>query len=117
MTYKMFLDDLREITDIYSIGEAKSFTLARSYEEAMDLITLHGIPNFISFDNDLGESTPGHNIPEGYDLCKKIVELDMDDIHQIPADFSFHVHSANCKAWENITAYLNNFINFKKEQK
>lgn len=115
MTYNLFLDDERKVTDIYtedSEPAADSFIIARSFDEAVHIIAARGMPKFISFDNDLG-----NNMPEGYDLAKLLVELDMDGIHEFASDFSFHVHSANCKAWENISSYLLNYIKIKEERK
>ena len=44
---KLYLDDVRDLPD-------DSFTLVRSYEEAVLFVKDNGIPPFISFDHDLG---------------------------------------------------------------
>lgn len=111
MTYKMFLDDERSVYAIYPNAKFDEFVIARSFDEAKFFIHKLGIPYFISFDNDLGEGQK-----EGYDFAKELVEIDMESDWEgngFPSNFSFHVHSANCKAWENISSYLNNYLKFK----
>lgn len=98
--YKMFLDDLRPCPSDY--------VCVRSYKEAINMILAEGMPNFISFDHDLGTEE------SGYDLAKWLVEFDMNkDGKLIDKDFSFVVHSANPVGKVNIESYLNSYLNFK----
>lgn len=68
-------------------------------------ITQNGLPDLISFDNDLGV---GYG--EGYDCAKWLVEYCMDNDKELP---EWYVHSANPVARENIEKLLNNFKNRK----
>jgi hypothetical protein len=102
--WKLFLDDVREVTDIYD--DASGFTVARNLIHAKTLIQLFGIPHFISFDHDLGGDETG------YELVKWMVDLDMES-PIFPPDFQFRVHSANPVGRKNIECYLNNYLHFK----
>jgi hypothetical protein len=99
--WKLFIDDER-------FPAEDGFVIARSVAEAQALILKNGCPTYIAFDNDLGEGQP-----EGYDLAKWLVEMDMDGKVEIPNDFSFYVHSQNSRAMENIPAYLNGYLKFR----
>lgn len=103
--WKLFLDDERDVQKLYP-AEFEEFTVARSFEDAVKLIELHGCPSFISFDNDLG-ATSGK---DGIDLAKWLVEADLNEEITINRDFSFKVHSANCVAWARIAGLLNNYM-------
>jgi hypothetical protein len=94
MTWKLFLDDERE-----PIGE--DWFIARSYDEAVGLVYLCGLPSYISFDHDLG---PGK---DGLDFAKWLVEYVMDNGFGIPQYF---VHSQNPVGRENIERYLEGFL-------
>jgi hypothetical protein len=63
----------------------------------------NGLPDLISFDNDLGIGNG-----EGYDCAKWLVEYCMDNNVQLPKWF---IHSANPVAKENIKNLLINFEN------
>lgn len=103
MTYKLFLDDVRNPPD-------NSWILARSYEDAVRLVNTHGIPNTVSFDHDLGD-----NVPTGKDFANFLIDLDLDS-NIMPKDFTFFVHSANPCGAENIRGVLESYINFKNTQ-
>ena len=96
--FKLFLDDTRE--------PDKGTILARSVDEAVDLINKNGFPNFISFDNDLGSHL------EGIDFVNIIIQNTLDKKWIIPQDFSFEVHSDNIPANENIKFKMNNLLLF-----
>ena len=51
---KLFLDDLRTIDMVYDPSMENDFDIVRTYEAFVDYIKLNGLPEFISFDNDLG---------------------------------------------------------------
>ena len=65
-------------------------------------ITQNGMPDFISFDNDLGV---GYG--EGYTCAKWLVEYCMNNNVQLP---EWYVHSANPIARENINQLLLNYM-------
>lgn len=110
MIVKLFLDDVRDLPDT-------SFNLVRSYTEAVKFVEENGIPNFISFDHDLGVDENEKLLPTGYDFVKWLVESDMDGIYNFPENFSFSVHSSNPSGKENIKSYLNNYLNFKNKER
>ena len=51
---KLFLDDLRTVEMIYAKSEAQDFAVVRSCNAFIEHIKVHGLPDFISVDNDLG---------------------------------------------------------------
>jgi hypothetical protein len=104
--YKLYLDDVRDLPD-------DSYSLVRSYEEAINYVKDNGIPSFISFDHDLGVDENGEPILTGYDFAKWLVEMDMNNVYKFPEDFFFKVHSANPVGKVNIESYLNNYLNLK----
>ncbi|MCB1175020.1 MAG: hypothetical protein KDK39_15715 [Leptospiraceae bacterium] len=59
MSKFLFLDDIRVPDFIYSPGIAEKFSIVRSYQEFVEFIQGNGLPDFISFDNDLGEDENG----------------------------------------------------------
>ncbi len=59
--YKLFLDDIRNY-DLYYAGQ--NFIVARTYNEAVNIVKMHGLPEFISFDHDLGDN----EVPEKLDI-------------------------------------------------
>jgi hypothetical protein len=97
---KMFLDDER-----MPVGD--DWVIVRSVPEAIACVEKNGIPNFISFDHDLE-----HRLT-GYDFAKWLVERDLD-IGDMPADFTFYVHSQNPVGKANIEGLLNQYLAFKR---
>lgn len=99
--YAMFIDDLRDASMYYSFP----IVTVRSYDEAVQYIEEHGLPDFISFDHDLGDVV---NTPErtGYTFAKYLIEYIMD--HCSTARFDYVVHSANPVGKANIEGYLSN---------
>ena len=51
--YILFLDDIRTIDMVYD--HDPGFIIVRSYDAFVQHIEKNGCPEFISFDNDLGE--------------------------------------------------------------
>lgn len=82
MTYKLFIDDLRDpVTNDWKV--------ARSSAEAKDIVVEFGIPNEIAFDHDLGgEDT---SIIFIHWLINKILDEELS----LPEGFKFSVHSMN----------------------
>ena len=99
---KLFLDDIRTIGMIYPEDQIVEFDLVRSYQEFVDYIQSHGLPPFISFDNDLGLDKDGKLAPDGYAAAKWLVYESGIDL----TDLEFHVHSANPVAAEQITSTI-----------
>ncbi|MHB1491445.1 MAG: cyclic-phosphate processing receiver domain-containing protein [Cellulomonas sp.] len=97
MTYRMFIDDLREPPD--------DWIIARTSVDALEYMQVHGCPLEISFDHDLGGDDTAMQV------VKKIVEQDLDAGGEfIPATFKFVVHSANPIGARNIEGYLNGYL-------
>lgn len=114
-SYKMFLDDLRDVDKYYPNEE---FVVVRSYKEAVDYVKKHGLPGFVSFDHDLGfestsntESTSVTDQEEnGYTFAKFLVEYMLDQ--KIVTPFEYNVHSANPVGALNIMSYLENAFKY-----
>ena len=89
---KLYLDDLRPTPS--------GFERVYDYEEFTEFISRNGLPDFISFDHDLGLGKTG------YDCAKWLVEFCLDKNLILP---EFQVHSQNPVGKEYIEALLNNF--------
>ncbi len=103
---RMFLDDIREPQNDYDV-------IARSFEDAVEFVQNNGIPTFISFDHDLGCDEIGNILKSGYDFAKWLVDMDIENIHKFPNNFTFDIHSANPIGKNNIKSILNNYLLFK----
>lgn len=103
MTYTMFIDDLR---DPQVPGDWD--VVVRSCDAVFDCIAQRGCPTVISFDHDLGPDAP-----TGYDIVKRLVEMDMNGELQLPDGFKFYVHSMNPVGSENIRTMMSNYIAWK----
>jgi hypothetical protein len=79
--------------------------IARTYNEAVDIIYKRGLPAYISFDNDLGFEQL-----EGYDFAKWLVAYMLERKMKFPAEFAFRAHTANPVAEQNIIHYMNSAI-------
>ena len=102
----LFLDDERYPSDKDPL---KDWVIARTVNEAQDLIRDCGMPYRMSLDHDLGDG-----IPTGYDFIKWLVEQDMDDVIDIDVIIYFYVHSQNPVGAENIRSYFNTYISQKE---
>lgn len=100
MSY-LYLDDLR------NPPVDQFWIIVRSFDKAVSHVLQHGVPNFISFDHDLG-----NNVPSGFDFAKWLVNNHLDGNIHIPNDFAFNVHSANPPGKANIEGLLTPFIKF-----
>jgi hypothetical protein len=107
---KLFLDDLRSGDMIYEKSEVHAFDVVRSYNEFVQYIQTHGLPDFISFDNDLGLDNNGELAPDGYAAAKWLVYESGLNLSSL----QFKVHSANPVAAEQIKGLLTNYIKHLK---
>lgn len=105
---KLFLDDIRTVDMIYEKSMVKEFNIVRSYHEFVEYIKMNGLPDFISFDNDLGLNENGEVAPDAYAAAKWLVYESGLDLMGL----KFKVHSANPVASEQIKGLLSNYINF-----
>ena len=109
---KLFLDDIRIPKMVYDTIEAKDFIVVRNYADFVKYIKQNGIPDFISFDNDLGLDENGEIAADGYAAAKWLVYESGLDLREL----QFKVHSANPIAAEQIRGLLSNYIRFLKEK-
>lgn len=107
---KLFLDDIRTVDMVYPNASQGEFHVVRNYADFVEYITETGLPDFISFDNDLGLDQTGNVAPDGYAAAKWLVYKSGYDLRNL----QFHVHSANPVAAEQIRGLLNNYINHLK---
>lgn len=91
----LYLDDLRPTPE--------GFERVYNYEEFIAFILQNGLPNFISFDHDLGEGK------SGFDCAKWLVEFCMDNNYKLP---KYSIHSQNPVGKENIDGLFSNFSKF-----
>lgn len=104
---KLFLDDIRSIEMVYDKSMEPEFDIVRTYDDFVKYINKNGLPDFISFDNDLGLDKNGEVAPDGYAAAKWLVyESGLDLIN-----LKFNVHSANPVAAKQIEGLLTNYIN------
>ena len=105
MSYNIFLDDIRTIDMVYK-EPYPEFVILRSYDEFVSYIKENGIPEFISFDNDLGEDEKGNILLDGYACAKWLVYESAMDL----SNLKFKIHSSNPVARVQIESLLNNYI-------
>jgi hypothetical protein len=103
---KLFLDDLRTVDMVYDKSMGSEFDVVKSYDEFVRYIQSNGLPEFISFDNDLGLDEKGEVAPDGYAAAKWLVYKSGLDLSKL----QFKVHSANPVASEQIKGLLTNYI-------
>jgi len=109
---KLFLDDIRTIDMVYDPSREAEFDIVRTYDDFVDYIKQNGLPEFISFDNDLGLDKSGQHVaPDGYAAAKWLVYESGLDLRPL----KFHVHSANPVAARQIEGLLNNYIKHLQE--
>ena len=109
---KLFLDDLRTVDMVYDKSEVDLFDVVRNYEDFVSYIKVNGLPNFISFDNDLGLDANEEVAPDGYACAKWLVYESGLDLRSL----EFKVHSANPVAAEQIRGLLTNYIKHLKTE-
>ena len=83
--------------------------IARSFEDATNFIRENDVPDYISFDHDLGTAL------SGFDIAKWLVEQDLDGTINIPKNFQYNVHSANPVGAKNIQCLLDSYMNYKND--
>lgn len=106
--YNLFIDDLRIAEEHYP--EIEMVTV-RSYEDAVEYVNKHGLPNFVSFDHDLGDTSDDEKT--GYSFAKYLIDYMIEN--NINTPFTYFVHSANPVGVTNINQYLYNGFKFIRE--
>lgn len=110
--YRLFLDDMRTPKGVpkywpnadkiapYSGGV---WAVARSFNAFCKVIKLNGLPEFISFDHDLGPEPR----KTGYDCAKWLLNYCQKQNKTLPL---YAVHSMNSVGASNIFHLLSNYI-------
>jgi len=109
---RLFLDDIRDVAMVYDKSIEHEFDVVRSYAGFVSYIQTNGLPDFISFDNDLGLDTTGEIAPDGYAAAQWLVYRSGLDLRNL----QFRVHSANPIAAEQIRGLLTNYIRHLLQQ-
>jgi hypothetical protein len=118
--YNLFLDDVRLPNHVtwVDLPPNQHYSVVRNYQEFVDLITLRGIPKFVTYDHDLSDDHYGHglrgdNIPydqyaekTGYDCAKWLVDYCMKKSVKHPP---YQVHSMNPVGKQNIISYVESY--------
>ena len=110
MTYKLFLDDIRDVKMVYKNLKEEDFVIVRNFEDFKQVIIENGLPELISFDNDLGLDENENIAEDGYAAAKWLVYESGIDLRNL----KFNVHSANPVAAQQIQGLLDNYIRFLK---
>jgi hypothetical protein len=123
MSYHLLLDDIRNLEDVKNYKllpnvESSKWIIVRSYKEFVDIITLRGVPQFVSLDHDLADIHYGHGLNNdeipynsyeektGYDAAKWLVNYCMERGIKHPP---YVVHSMNPIGKSNIESYINSY--------
>lgn len=106
MSYKLFLDDLRDIPMVYKKLTDDDFIIVRNFHDFKKVILEKGLPELISFDNDLGLDENDNVAEDGYACAKWLVYESGLDLK----DLKFNAHSANPVASIQIQSLLDNYM-------
>lgn len=103
--YKIFLDDLRETTDVFSGIESEGWEICRSSASAIELVSNKGyLPIHIAFDHDLGETNDG-KLDTAIKFITWMVNAFLDE--RIKGDIpAYSVHSSNPVGVQNIISKM-----------
>jgi hypothetical protein len=118
--YNLFLDDVRLPNHVtwVDLPANQHYSLVRNYQEFVDLITLRGIPKFVTYDHDLADKHYGHGLKNddipydqyaektGYDCAKWLVDYCMKKGVKHPP---YVVHSMNPVGKQNIISYVESY--------
>ena len=89
--YKLFLDDIITVDMVYPEINEDDFIIVRNFENFKLVIPEKGLPESISFDNDLGLDINNIIAPRGYAAAKWLVYESGLNL----TDLKFSVHPAN----------------------
>ena len=110
MIYKLFLDDLREIRQVYRLADTREWILVKNYTEFVNCVKKNGLPLYLSLDHDLADEhyhTDGtFKEKTGYDCAKWLCDYCLDNNLNFP---DYQVHSMNPIGAENIRGYIKSF--------
>lgn len=96
---KWFIDDER-----FPAGNVEDWVVFRTSKEVIEYTKVHGLPDFVSFDHDLGgEDT-------SMVFINWLIEQVLDGTILFPAGFDFDVHSQNPIGAKNIFSKMENLL-------
>jgi len=119
---KLFIDDLRMPFDTWDMSQKEiqdqldreGWVVVKTSAEAIDWLKQNGIPEFITFDHDLGIPSMGQ-----YDTVIPIINFIIDSVLngtlKLPDNFTYQIHSGNPVGRENIKGKLDGFLTFLKD--
>jgi hypothetical protein len=103
MSYSLFIDDER-----FPPEDGKDWVVVRTSCEATLYVARYGMPDYISFDHDLG----------GCDTSMKFVawltEAVLDNRVCIPLAFNYYIHSQNPVGSKNIKGKMDSLIAYAR---
>lgn len=104
--YYMFLDDLRGLDDVKNLPrrhEPGLWVIVRNSADAMHYVKYYGLPEFFSFDHDLG----------GDDTTMVFLRMLEEWFYEQGDDFpkcpAYQVHSSNPAGAMNIVSFMNSW--------
>lgn len=118
--YNLFLDDVRLPNNVtwVALPENQHYTVVRNYQEFVDIVTLRGLPKFVTYDHDLSDAHYGDGLhgdainydkyaeKTGYDCAKWLVaECQKLGVKHPP----YQVHSMNPIGKKNIISYVESY--------
>ena len=112
--YRLFVDDERDPAFLEFLIRQGSrditpdgpWVIARTQQEAEQIIAVRGLPEMISFDHDYGPPEAGN----GHDLAEWLVEQALDGSLDLRA-LKYQVHSRNPVGQVNIRGVLDSYLN------
>lgn len=84
---KLFFHDINEV-------ENEVFLKERDFDAAVEFIHNYGIPSYIAFNYKENYCLSHHDVDEGYNFVKILIQLDSQNIKNFPKNFTYTV---NCK--------------------
>ena len=99
--YKMYLDDVRELPEEFQ----KEWITVRSSSETISYVKAHGLPEFISFDHDLGGSDTTMVFLRWLERETNIIQ------ENDPPEYV--VHSSNPAGAANIRSFMESWKRFR----
>lgn len=103
MTYKLFIDDERDPPISWFDEPVR---VCRSSKEAIRCLVEYGIPDFISFDHDLGGDDTSMKVLEWFE--NECIEYGL----RFSKNFEFYVHSQNPVGARNINHKMAALIDY-----
>lgn len=117
--YNLFLDDERfpyvsnpELDDVsafnytnYNPFKYEKWVIVRNFNEFTNEVKKRGLPEKVSFDNDLGDVSDDIE-KTGYDCVKWLCNYCQDNKLKFP---EYYIHSMNPTGSNNMKAYINNY--------